>query len=56
MDVDEDAPVLQCPWHGWEFELGNGRALWDASYAVRVYPVHVRDGRVLVEVGRKDPA
>ncbi len=52
MDVDDEAPVLACPWHGWEFELQNGRALWDQSYAVRVYPVSVRDGRVLVEVGK----
>jgi nitrite reductase/ring-hydroxylating ferredoxin subunit len=52
MEVDDEAPVLACPWHGWEFELERGRALWDAAYAVKVLPVRVESGRVLVEVGR----
>jgi nitrite reductase/ring-hydroxylating ferredoxin subunit len=53
MEVDEETPVLACPWHGWEFELERGRALWDPSYAVRVVPVSVESGRVLVEVGTR---
>ena len=52
MEVDEETPVLACPWHGWEFELERGRALWDPGYAVKVLPVHVELGRVVVEVGR----
>lgn len=52
MEVDEQTPVIACPWHGWEFELEHGRALWDHSYKVKVVPVHVQDGRVLVEVGK----
>src|SRR3981081_2269406 len=39
MEVDDETPVLACPWHGWEFELERGRALWDPSYAVKVVPV-----------------
>ena len=53
MDVDELTPVIACPWHGWEFELEQGRALWDHTYKVKVVPVRVEDGRVLVEVGKK---
>lgn len=52
MEVDDETPVLQCPWHGWEFELVRGRALWDDGYAVKTVPVRVEDGRVLVEVGK----
>ena len=52
MDLDEETPILACPWHGWEFELEGGRALWDPSYAVKVIPVRVESGRVLVDVGR----
>lgn len=52
MEVDEETPVLSCPWHGWEFELERGRALWDPGYAVKVMPVQVEAGRVLVEIGR----
>jgi nitrite reductase (NADH) small subunit len=52
MEVDEETPILACPWHGWEFELERGRALWDPDYAVKVVPVHVESGRVLLEVRR----
>ncbi len=52
MEVDDGTPVIQCPWHGWEFELEQGRALWDHTYKVKIVPVRVHDGRVLVEVGK----
>lgn len=55
MELDDQTPVIACPWHGWEFELEHGRALWDASYAVRLVPVRVQDGRVVLEVGRGRP-
>lgn len=43
--------VLRCPWHGWEFDLETGRSLLEPDrYRVRVYPVAVRDGVVLVDV------
>ena len=58
MEVDEDVPVIACPWHGWEFDLERGRALWAEGYAAKVVPVRVERGRVLVDVGRgaRDPA
>ena len=44
--------LLQCAWHGWIFDLSSGRALADPDRArVRVYPVRVADGRVLVQLG-----
>jgi len=52
MEVDDETPVLACPWHGWEFELERGRALLDDGYAVKVVPVSVESGRVVLEVGR----
>lgn len=58
MEVDDDVPVVACPWHGWEFDLERGRALWEEGYAAKVVPVRVEKGRVLVDVGRsaRDPA
>ncbi|HVC76335.1 MAG TPA: Rieske 2Fe-2S domain-containing protein [Candidatus Micrarchaeaceae archaeon] len=58
MEVDDDVPVIACPWHGWEFDLERGRALWEEGYAAKVVPVRVERGRVLVDVGRsaRDPA
>ncbi len=41
--------VLRCPWHGWEFDAETGVCCDDPSLRVAVYPVVVRDGRVLVK-------
>ena len=40
---------LACPWHGWEFDLGTGRALLDARLRVRTFAARIVDGRVLVD-------
>lgn len=53
MEVDDDVPVIACPWHGWEFDLERGRALWEEGYAAKVVPVHVKSGRVLLDIGRR---
>jgi nitrite reductase/ring-hydroxylating ferredoxin subunit len=53
MELDEETPVLACPWHGWEFDLRSGRALWDERYAVRTFSVSVEGGRVLVDMKRQ---
>ena len=51
MDLDNTTPVLACPWHGWEFDLRTGRALHDAQHRLRLFPVRVENGRVLVDLG-----
>lgn len=35
--------VLRCPWHGWEFDLENGRSLFDPSFRVKTYKVWVEN-------------
>jgi nitrite reductase (NADH) small subunit len=49
--VDEDMPVLACPWHGWEFEVKTGMSLAGHPYRVGTYPVKVEDGRVKIRLG-----
>ncbi|HEX6509835.1 MAG TPA: Rieske 2Fe-2S domain-containing protein [Chloroflexota bacterium] len=51
-ETDASAPVIACPWHGWEFSLADGRSVWSTKYRVRAYEVMVRDGRVLLEMSR----
>ncbi len=53
--------ILRCPWHGYEFDLGNeGRAVFTSFRGkLRMFPVSVDDGQVLVEVkssGRQNQA
>jgi nitrite reductase/ring-hydroxylating ferredoxin subunit len=47
--------ILVCPWHHYEFDLGNnGRAVFtDYRARVRLFPVHVRDGQVSVELPKR---
>jgi nitrite reductase/ring-hydroxylating ferredoxin subunit len=53
--ADATRPVIACAWHAWEFDVRTGRAVLESSnYTVRTYPVEVRDGRVLVDVRRRD--
>ena len=43
--------ILQCPWHGWEYDLVSGCSLVDPDrMRVKSYPVRIESGRVLVEV------
>jgi nitrite reductase (NADH) small subunit len=41
--------VLRCPWHGWEFDLQTGRALFGtAGKRLVTYGATVRDGTVML--------
>ena len=42
--------ILRCPWHGYEFDIDTGRTLYDPNdLRVKVYPVSVEDGRIVIE-------
>lgn len=45
-----DGEILTCPWHGWEFDLLDGRMLADSRVRLRVYPVTVEDDTVFITV------
>ena len=40
--------ILVCPWHGREFDIESGRALFDAAVRMKVYEARVEDGQVLL--------
>lgn len=46
--------VLVCPWHGWEFELETGRALFDESVHLRTFDIAV-EGEEVVLYTRRTP-
>lgn len=46
-----DGLVVECPWHGYEFSLDDGKALFDMMRGkLRIYPVIVRDGIAFVTI------
>lgn len=55
VDADQDAPVLACSWHGWEFDLATGGAVWDENYRLKTYETVVEDGRVYLNVRVRKP-
>jgi nitrite reductase/ring-hydroxylating ferredoxin subunit len=47
-DYVPDERYVQCPWHGWEFDLQTGQSWFDpAKTRVRPYPVSVASGEAL---------
>jgi nitrite reductase/ring-hydroxylating ferredoxin subunit len=40
--------VLTCPWHGWQFDLETGEALFDDRVRVRTFDAHIEDGQVVL--------
>jgi nitrite reductase (NADH) small subunit len=63
VNFERDGEILRCPWHGWEFDLTNGRSIVDPD-AVRVrsydvvvgvpkletYSLEVRDDQIVIFV------
>jgi len=45
-----DAGCLVCPWHGWPFDLDNGRCPDNPSLAVRTYPTRITNGRIQIQI------
>ena len=48
---DDGAPVVTCPWHGWEFSVDTGQSAWDPKYKVRAFAVTIVDGRLMLNLG-----
>jgi len=36
-----DGEILRCPWHGWEFDILNGRTVFESKARVKTYDVRV---------------
>ena len=42
---ERDGQILRCPWHGWEFDITNGRSVFNPHrLRVRTYDVTVEQG------------
>jgi NAD(P)H-dependent nitrite reductase small subunit len=44
---------VECPWHGWSFDLDSGACRTAPTRRLRTYPVREHDGRVEILV--EDP-
>jgi len=47
---DPSRKLLECPWHGWEFDIKTGQSYFDpARTRLRRYPVAVQSGEVIAD-------
>lgn len=51
LTVDEREPIVQCPWHRWDFRLSDGICASDDRFRARVYVTRVEDGIVFADMG-----
>ena len=45
-----EGEILRCPWHGWEFDLLSGAAVFDPKVRVRLYPLELQEGELLLRL------
>lgn len=53
---DDDRYLLECPWHGWEFDLATGQSWFDpVRTRVRRYPVALESPESVAESRELSP-
>lgn len=45
-----EGKVVTCPWHAWQFDIRDGRALYDECFSIGRYPVIVEGTDIFIEV------
>lgn len=45
-----EGDTLTCPWHGYQYDVRDGKLLLDSSTHLPSYPVEIRDGEVYIKV------
>jgi nitrite reductase/ring-hydroxylating ferredoxin subunit len=47
---EREGEILNCPWHGWEYDLTNGACLSRKDTQLPSYPVKIENGRIVVKL------
>lgn len=47
---DRDGKILNCPWHGWKYDITDGDCLSREDTSLPSFPVHVDDGQIIVSL------
>jgi nitrite reductase (NADH) small subunit len=48
---DLEGKIVTCPWHGWQYDITNGKEVQNPSAGVNCYPTELRGEEVFVDVG-----
>lgn len=52
---DREGEILNCPWHGWEYDLTTGECLSRSGKAIPSYPVQVEEDYVVLSLNAVSP-
>ena len=50
LEFTREGEIIRCPWHGWEFDLTNGRSIFNP------HKLRVRSYQVSIEPDDEDPS
>ncbi len=42
--------TIQCPWHGWTYELATGKNAVTCQMMLKTYPIREIDGKIEIDV------
>jgi len=46
--------LLFCPWHGWKFQLTDGKCLTEPHAELKIYPILVKNEEIYVQLIQKE--
>src|SRR3981189_1813245 len=46
-----EGAVVTCPWHGWQFDVTNGKAVQNPAEGVGCYHTEVRGEDIFIDLG-----
>ena len=46
-----DGQIVTCPWHGWRYDVTNGKLVTNPAVGVETYPIEVRGDDIFVDIG-----
>ncbi|MGB6264780.1 MAG: Rieske 2Fe-2S domain-containing protein [Candidatus Acidiferrales bacterium] len=46
-----EGATVTCPWHGWQFDVTNGKSCMNEAVGVETYAVEIRGDEIYVDAG-----
>ena len=50
LDLDKERPVIRCPWHGWEFDVESGAALFPSPRRLAHLETTLEDDHIYIRI------
>jgi nitrite reductase/ring-hydroxylating ferredoxin subunit len=48
-----EGKVVSCPWHGWQFDVTNGKAVQNPAAGLGCYATEIRGSEVYVDLEKQ---